>query len=181
MIEVTLYTDAACPWAYSANPALRVIEWRFGDQLAWRLVVIGLRDEVSEAAAAAYDPARSLHNYATVRLRYGMPFGLVPKPRQAATGRGCRAIVAARLLDPGSEWRALRALQLANFTTPLLLDDDELIRDALRATPGVEADATGGERTRWYRARLVGRVARHGSPRRLPGHPRSTTGMAAER
>jgi hypothetical protein len=50
-------------------------------------------------------------------------------------------VVAARLRDPGSEWRVLRALQLANFTTPLLLDDDELIREALRQLPGVDADA----------------------------------------
>jgi len=140
-IDVTLYTDPACPWAYSANPALRVLEWRFGDQLAWRLVVIGLREQVSDVAARSYDPARSLHGHTTFRQRYGMPYGLHPKPRQSATGRGCRAIVAARLLDPGSEWRVLRALQLANFTTPLLLDDDELIRDALQAVPGVEADA----------------------------------------
>ncbi len=35
----------------------------------------------------------------------------------------------------------LRALQLANFTTPLLLDDDELIREALRGIPGIDADA----------------------------------------
>jgi protein-disulfide isomerase-like protein with CxxC motif len=141
VVQATLYTDPVCPWAYSASPALRVLEWRFGEQLAWRLVVIGLRDEVSGAAARSYDPARSLHGHATFRRRYGMPFGLVPKPRQAATGRGCRAIVAARLLEPGSEWRVLRALQLANFTSPLLLDDDELIRGALRAVPGVDADA----------------------------------------
>jgi protein-disulfide isomerase-like protein with CxxC motif len=140
-VQATLYTDPVCPWAYSASPALRVLEWRFDEQLAWRLVVIGLREEVSEAAARAYDPARSLQGHATFRRRYGMPFGLVPKPRQAATGRGCRAIVAARLLEPGSEWRVLRALQLANFTSPLLLDDDELIRGALRAAPGVDADA----------------------------------------
>jgi 2-hydroxychromene-2-carboxylate isomerase len=119
---------------------MRVLEWRFGDQLAWRLVVIGLREEVTEQAARSYDPARSLHGHATFRERYGMPFGLVPKARQAATSRGCRAIVAARLLEPGSEWRVLRVLQLANFTTPLLLDDDELIRGALRAN-GIDADA----------------------------------------
>ena len=141
MIEVTLYTDAACPWAYSANPALRVLEWRFGDQLSWRLVLIGLREEVSEASRTTFDPARSVHNHMIFRRRYGMPFGLVPKERPAATGRGCRAVVAARLIDPGSEWRVLRALQLAQFTTSLLLDDDELIREALRAVPGIDADA----------------------------------------
>jgi protein-disulfide isomerase-like protein with CxxC motif len=140
-IDTTLYTDAACPWAYSANPALRVLEWRFGDQLSWRLVMIGLRDEVGDAARATFDPGRSVHGHMTFRRRYGMPFGLVPKERPAATGRGCRAVVAARLLDPGSEWRVLRALQLAQFTTPLLLDDDELIREALRAVSGIAADA----------------------------------------
>ena len=41
----------------------------------------------------------------------------------------------------GSEWRVLRALQLANFTTPLLLDDDELIRGTLRGVTGIDADA----------------------------------------
>jgi predicted DsbA family dithiol-disulfide isomerase len=141
VIDVTLHTDPACPWAYSANPALRVLEWRFGEQLRWRLVVIGLRDELNEAARAGFDPARTLHGNTTFRRRYGMPFGLVPKERAAATGRGCRAVVAARLDTPGSEWRVLRALQLANFTSELLLDDDDLIREALRVVPGVDADA----------------------------------------
>lgn len=141
MIETTLYTDAACPWAYSANPALRVLEWRYGEQLSWRLVMIGLREDASALIARGYDPARSVLGHHTFRERYGMPFGLVPKERPAGTGRGCRAVVAARLLEPGSEWTVLRALQLANFTTPLLLDDAERIRKALRAVPGIDADA----------------------------------------
>ena len=140
MIEATLYTDAACPWAYSANPALRVLEWRYRDQLSWRLVMIGLREEVTAAYARSFDPARAVLGHHTFRERYGMPFGLVPKERPAGTGRGCRAVVAARLLDPGSEWRVLRALQFAQFTTPLLLDDDERIREAFAGFPGIDAD-----------------------------------------
>jgi len=140
VIEATLHTDAACPWAYSAGPALRVLEWRFREQLSWRLVTIGLREELSQAAAASFDPAASLLRHRTFRERYGMPFGLVRKARLGGTGRGCRAVVAARLRDPGSEWRVLRALQLAYFTTSLLLDDDEAIRAALREWPGLDAD-----------------------------------------
>jgi protein-disulfide isomerase-like protein with CxxC motif len=139
-IEATLYTDAACPWAYSASPALHVLEWRYRDQLSWRLVLIGLREGVTEAAAAAFDPSASLSSRRRFRDLYGMPFGLVPKPRLAATGRGCRAVVAARLLDPGSEWRVYRALQFANFTTGLMLDDDEGIRAALSQVHGLGAD-----------------------------------------
>jgi protein-disulfide isomerase-like protein with CxxC motif len=142
VIRATLYTDAACPWAYSASPALRVLEWRFGDALDWRLVMIGLREDVSDAYVAAHDPTRTLvRRYGLFARRYGMPFGEVSKERASATGRGCRAVVAARLLDPGSEWRVLRALQLAYFTTPLLLDDDDQIRAALRGVHGVDADA----------------------------------------
>ena len=138
MIRATLFTDAACPWAYSASPALRVLEWRYREQLEWHLVLIGLRDEPSPAR---YDAARAVRRYSVFRDRYGMPFSLTPKERGAATGRGCRAVVAARLLQPGSEWHVLRALQLANFTTTLLLDDDERIRAALARVPRIDADA----------------------------------------
>ncbi len=141
MIETTLYTDPACPWGYSANPSFRVLEWRYGEQLSWRLVMIGLREDVSPTAANTFDPVRAAARHMLFGRRYGMPFGLVPKERPAATGRGCRAVVAARLLDPGSEWRVLRALQLAYFTTSLVLDDDEQIRDVLREVPGMDADA----------------------------------------
>ncbi len=145
VIKTTLYTDAACPWAYSANPALRVLEWRYREQLEWRLVMIGLRESVTEAAIAAHDPTRSLtERYSLFSHRYGMPFGDVTKERASATGRGCRAVVAARLRAPGSERRVLRALQFAYFTTPLLLDDDELIREALDAAADLDADAIVG-------------------------------------
>lgn len=139
-VEATLYTDAACPWAYCASPAQRVLEWRYRDQISWRLVMIGLREDPSELIARGYDPRMAVLGLREFRERYGMPFGLVPKKRLAGTGRGCRAVVAARLLASGSEWKVLRALQLAQFTTGLLLDDDERIRDALRGLPGVDAD-----------------------------------------
>lgn len=140
-ITATLHTDPGCPWAYSALPALRVIDWRYGSQITWRLVVIGLTEDAAQYAARGYTVARNLRGNLAFRDRFGMPFGLPAKERIAATGRGCRAIVAARLADPGSEWRVLRALQLANFTTPLLLDDDDSVVEALRGVAGVDAEA----------------------------------------
>jgi 2-hydroxychromene-2-carboxylate isomerase len=144
VIQATLYTDTACPWAYSASPALRVLEWRYRDQLEWRLVMIGLREDASRLIERGYTPALSVQGHMKFRKRYGMPFRLAPKERLCGTGRGCRAVVAARLRAPGSELRVLRALQLAYFTTPLLLDDDEHIRDALRGVLGIDADAIVG-------------------------------------
>jgi protein-disulfide isomerase-like protein with CxxC motif len=140
VVQATLYTDAGCPWAYSANPALRVLQWRFRDQLSWRLVMIGLREEASDAAVRTYDPERALARWRVYEERYGMPFATAPKGRPSGTGRGCRATIAAGLVEPGSEWAVLRSLQIANFTGSVYLDDAESIREALRAVPRVDAD-----------------------------------------
>lgn len=139
MIEATLYSDPACPWAYSESPAIRVIEWRYRDQLRWELVVIGLTEDASQYIARGYTPLRGALGQLRFR-RYGMPFSPAPKPRISATARACRAIVAARLAHPGSEWQVYRAIQLANFTTPLVLEDDEQLRVVLADVPGVDAD-----------------------------------------
>jgi len=139
-ISVTMFSDAACPWAYSVSPSLRVLEWRYGEQLAWRLVLIGLTEQASQYVERGYTPLRGAQGQVRFR-RYGMPFSPQPKERVSATARACRAVVAARLVEPGSEWRVFRALQLANFTTPLLLDEDGQIKEMLRRLPGLDADA----------------------------------------
>ncbi len=180
MISVTLYNDPACPWAYSERPALRVLEWRYGDQLAWELVLIGLTEDRTQYEARGYTPLRGALGQLSFR-RYGMPFAPAPKPRLSGTARACRAVVAARQLSPGSEFVAFRALQLANFTTPMLLDDDEDLRVALRAVPGVDADAIiarldAPEVTEEYdRDRARARSAA-GTPAELQGKTATTDG-----
>lgn len=138
-IRTTLYTDPACPWAYSEIPALRVIDWRYGGQLEWRLVMIGLTESAQQYIDRGYTPLRAARGQAGFR-RYGMPFSPAPKARVAATARACRAIEAARLLQPGSEWAALRALQLTQFTTPLVLDDDQAVARVVGAATGLDAE-----------------------------------------
>jgi len=117
-----------------------VIEWRYGDQLDWRLVLVGLSEDTSRYAEHGFTTLRMASSGLLFRERYGMPFAPNPKPRLSASSRACRAVIAARQQWPGSEWRVFRALQLANFNTPLLFDDDELLREALSAVPGVDAD-----------------------------------------
>jgi len=141
MIQTTIYSDPACPWAYSESPALRVIEWRYGDQLDWRLVLIGLTEDASQYESRGYTPLRGAVGQASFRRRYGMPFAPAPKARLSATSRACRVVVAARIDDPGSEWRVFRALQLANFTTPLVLDDDAQLAETLDRVPGIDGPA----------------------------------------
>jgi hypothetical protein len=115
-----------------------VLQWRYRSQLDWRLVVIGLTESSEQYVARGYTPTRGALGQVRFR-RYGMPFSPAPKPRVSATARACRAIVAARLLKPGSEWAALRALQLGNFTTPLVLEDDAQLARTLSRVPGIDA------------------------------------------
>jgi predicted DsbA family dithiol-disulfide isomerase len=140
LISVTLFSDPACPFGYSESPALRVIEWRYGDQLDWRLVLVGLSEDVSGYAKHGFTPLRMASITLQFRERYGMPFAPEPKSRLSVSSRACRAVIAARRQRPGSEWRVFRTLQLANFNTPLLLDDDEQLRAVLAGVPGVDAD-----------------------------------------
>jgi protein-disulfide isomerase-like protein with CxxC motif len=136
-IEVTYFSDPGCPWAYSVNPALTVLRWRYSDQLEWRLVTIGLTEHAEQYAQRGYTPVRSAHTYMWFR-RYGMPFATEPRPRMVATAPACRAIVAARLHFPGREFEVFRALQFAWFTTPLVLDEPDQIAIALRAVRNLD-------------------------------------------
>jgi len=181
VIEATLYNDPACPWAYSESPALRVIEWRYGDQLRWRLVLIGLTEEASQYQARGYTPLRGALGQAFFRRRYGMPFAAAPKRRLSATARACRAVIAARIDYPGSEWAVFRALQLANFTTPAVLDDDGDLLSALRNVPGIDAEKLVGRidhpdvREAYERDKAESRGAA-GSAAELQGKTRATDG-----
>jgi protein-disulfide isomerase-like protein with CxxC motif len=140
-LRATLYSDPACPWAYSATPWLTALRWRYREQIEWELVTIGLRDAVDGQEATGYTPARQATGWRNFRERFGMPFAATPRARLIATGRACRAVVATRAAHPGREFAALRALAFAWFTTPLLLDEDEAIRTALQGVAGIDAAA----------------------------------------
>jgi protein-disulfide isomerase-like protein with CxxC motif len=142
-IAATHFTDPGCPWAYSASPALAVLRWRYGSGLDWRLVTIGLAESGDRYEQRGYTPAKSARGYRRFR-RYGMPFATQPRRRIPGTGRACRAIVATRLSDPNSEYAVFRALQFGWFTTPLVLDEDPDIAEALMSVPGLDVDAVVG-------------------------------------
>jgi 2-hydroxychromene-2-carboxylate isomerase len=139
-MHVTHFTDPGCPWAYSAWPAHTTLRWRYGAQLRWTTVMIGLTEDAGQYAARGYTPTRSAIGLGRYR-RFGMPFQITPKARLSATSPACRAIVATRLAAPQLEDAALRALQFAQFTTTGTLDDPETLRSALAGVEGLEADA----------------------------------------
>jgi 2-hydroxychromene-2-carboxylate isomerase len=176
-ISVTHFTDPGCPFAYSACPALAVLRWRYGSQLDWRLVTIGLSEDVSGYEERGYTPARmALVNLAF--RRHGMPFALTPRARATATARACRAIVAARLNEPGHEYDVHRALQFAWFTSTLLLDDDADIARALASV--VDIDAAAIVAAIDDEATLTGYEADKAETRTAAGSPTELQGKARQ-
>jgi predicted DsbA family dithiol-disulfide isomerase len=180
MISATLYSDPGCPWAYAESPALRVLWWRYGAQLRWRLALIGLAESAAQYEARGYTPLRGALGRLFFR-RYGMPSAPAPKARVSATARACRAVVAARLANPGCEWAVFRALPLANFNSALLLDDDAQLANALGAVPGIDAELLISRldspevSDAYERDRAEARTAA-GSPAELQGKTASTDG-----
>jgi protein-disulfide isomerase-like protein with CxxC motif len=179
-ISVTHFSDPGCPWAYSASPQLAVLEWRYGEQLDWRFVTIGLSEDTERYAENGYTPTRMTIGIMHFR-RYGMPFLSEPRPRLAATGRACRAIVATRLLDPPREAEVFRALQLGWFTTTLVLDQDDDIARALERVSGLDVGAVvaaiDDEATLTaYEADKLQTRSAQGSPTEFQGKARQTDG-----
>jgi 2-hydroxychromene-2-carboxylate isomerase len=181
-IAITHMADPACPWAYSALPDITALRWRYGDQLDWRVVMIGLAEGMEQYEGRGYTPALMAHtplNFA----RFGMPYMLGPRERVVGTGRACRAVVAARLeSDDQLAYRALRALHIAWFTSDLLLDEDDAIAAALARDPELDAEAIVARldepevEEAYQRDRAEARTAA-GSASELQGKTANTDGM----
>jgi 2-hydroxychromene-2-carboxylate isomerase len=179
-ITVRHFSDPGCPWAYSASPALATLRWRYGAQLDWKLTLIGLTERAQQYVDRGYTPQRQARGYRNFR-QYGMPFQTQPKHHVAATSRACRAVVAARMEDPALGDAAFRALQLMQFTTPLVLDEDGDLATGLRRVPGLDALAVVAriddpDVVEAYEAdRALARTAA-GSPTEFQGKSASTDG-----
>src|SRR3954470_10192260 len=139
-VQVTHFSDPGCPWAWSASPAIAALKWRYGDQLEWRNVMIGLTETGTVYEQRGYTPAGQARGYRTFRER-GMPFATEPRDRVHGTWPMCRVVVATRRLNPDREYAVFRALQFAQFTTTLFLEDAQDLREAIAWVPGIDADA----------------------------------------
>lgn len=156
MLELTVFTDPACPFAFSAEPIRYRLRWLYGDRLLWRPRLIVLTLEPGEAEKlAAGAPG--------LQRRYGMPIDPAPYPRPASSEPACRAVVAARLHAPDSAEALLRRLRVRTMAGGLL-DDPALI-----AAAASDAGLDPAELERWCataetRAALAADVAAARSP-----------------
>ena len=139
-IDITFISDPGCPWGYSASPSLAALQWRYGPRLRWRLVTIGLAEDASLYEERGYTPVMMADRMEMFR-QFGMPFTQGPRARLTGTARACRALHAVRVVSPGDEITAFRALQFGWFTTRMLMDEDANIAAALGRVPGLDVPA----------------------------------------
>ena len=123
-VEISLFTDPACPFAFSAEPVRMRLRWHYGDGLRWQLRMIVLTLEPGEAEKLA-EGAPGLQR------QFGMPILPEPYPRPASSEPACRAVVAARTRAPAVAEALLRRLRMRTMAGGLL-DDPELIAAAAR-------------------------------------------------
>jgi predicted DsbA family dithiol-disulfide isomerase len=135
-LEITLFTDPACPFAFSAEPARWRLRWHYREQLCWSLRMIVLTHEPGEAEKLAGGAG-------SLQPRYGMPIDPRPYARPASSEPACRSVVAARLHAPASEERLLRQLRVRVMAGGLLDDP------ALLAGAATDAGLDPDELSRW--------------------------------
>ncbi|HEY4277877.1 MAG TPA: DsbA family protein [Conexibacter sp.] len=130
LIEVTEYTDAQCPWAWSAEPMKWRLRWLYGESLEWRTRMIVLASSSDLYASRGYTAEQMAAGFEMFANRYGMPLSGEPRPRLGATRPAAKAFVAARLhgSTPELSERLLRRLRVHAMTNPTaMLEEDETI------------------------------------------------------
>jgi predicted DsbA family dithiol-disulfide isomerase len=139
-VVITEYTDPACPWAFSAEPFRRRLDWLYGDQIAWDVRMVGLSDG---SGPAKFTPEMLSNAYKKISHDHKMPIDTRVRERMAASVPACRAVVAAKLNAPEQMRRLLRRLRVRTFSGELL--DDPATIDGAARDAGLDPD----ELRRW--------------------------------
>ena len=134
---ITEFTDPACPWAWSAEPFRRRLQWLYGDAIDWQRRMVVLSDSSDEFESKGFTPEKMASAFAKMSREHGMPMDTSVRERMAASAPACRAVVAARLHAPASEDALLRAFRVRNFGGELL--DDPATLEGAAGDAGLDA------------------------------------------
>jgi predicted DsbA family dithiol-disulfide isomerase len=138
VVRITEFTDPGCPWAYSAEPFRRRLDWLYGEDLVWEVRMVGLAASPEEYERKGFSTAAMAAGFRRIAHEHGMPIDTRERPRMAATVPACRAVVAARREAPDRMRPLLRRLRVRTFRGELL-DEPETIHGAARDA-GIDPD-----------------------------------------
>jgi predicted DsbA family dithiol-disulfide isomerase len=146
MVSVSYHTDPACPWSWSAEPAIRKLMTEFADGLRWRFVMAGLaRDLAPGDSPSAPLPAATRAALMDEWLRVGAETSAPLDPLLWSEGPlrttypACMAVKAAAEQADDRGYGYLRRLREAIMCERRKLDGAEaLIAEARTAGLDVE-------------------------------------------
>ncbi len=138
-LKITEFTDPGCPFAWSAEPARRRLDWLYGEQLDWELRMVGLAETADQYERHGFTPERQSASFWRLAREHHMPIDTSLRPRMSATVPACRAVVAVRRHQPERERAILRGLRVLHFSGSLLDEPDTITAAAHRA--GVDSEA----------------------------------------
>src|SRR3954454_24510372 len=130
------FTDPACPFAFSAEPARLRLRWLHGDQIEWRPRMVVLSQSPDDYVERGFTPERQVTALEAIRRKYGMPIDPRLRPRMMATVHACRAVVAARLHAPEHEQALLRRLRIHAMAGDLI--DEPTVIAACAGEAGID-------------------------------------------
>jgi predicted DsbA family dithiol-disulfide isomerase len=136
-VRIVEYTDPGCPWAYSAEPFRRRLDWLYGDDVEWDVRMVVLADSPEEYVERGFTPAKQARAFKQIAREHGMPINTSERPRMAATRPACKAVVATRLHAPELARTLLRCLRIHNFAADAMLDEPEMLELAATSA-GIE-------------------------------------------
>lgn len=149
-VRIVEYTDPGCPWAYSAEPFRRRLDWLYGEDLTWEVRMVGLSASPDDYVERGITPERQSEGFRRIARDHGMPIDTRVRPRMAATMPACRAVVAARLNAPERARTLLRRLRVRHFSGELLDEPSTIAGAAVDAglDPGALEHWAADPRTR---------------------------------
>lgn len=144
LVTVTHFTDPACPFAFSAEPRVRRLEWLYGDALGWQTVLVVLSERREDHAAKDFTPEKLAAGYRTLAEAHGMPIDWRQRDHVPVSVDACRDVVAAREVAPESADRLLRGLRVLGMGGGLL--DDPALRARAATEAGIDPAALEARR-----------------------------------
>jgi predicted DsbA family dithiol-disulfide isomerase len=136
-LTIREFTDPACPFAFSAEPARLKLCWLYGDQIEWQPRMIVLSESPDDYIAKGFTPERQVQALDSIQQQYGMPIDPRRRPRMMATVHACRAVVAARLRAPDRTRALLRRLRIRTMAGGMIDEPGMIARCAREA--GIDA------------------------------------------
>lgn len=153
VVSVTHFTDPACPFAFSAEPRLRRLEWLFGDALGWSTVLVVLSERPEDHEAKGFTPEKHAGSYRKLAEAHGMPIDWRPRERVPVSIDACRDVIAAREVAPeraGALLRALRVLGMGGGVEQALQADKAAARSPSPAARALDHKLGGPDDERRY-------------------------------